>query len=65
MRTDLPSLAGGRRWGRPLLGELALAAGEFPVPVIALSAILITLLATLYPSWKASRVRPAEALSYE
>ena len=35
------------------------------VAVIALSAILITLLATLYPSWKASRVRPAEALSYE
>jgi lipoprotein-releasing system permease protein len=35
------------------------------VTVIALSAILITLLATLYPSWKASRVRPAEALSYE
>lgn len=35
------------------------------VSVIAVSAILITLLATLYPSWKASRVRPAEALSYE
>ncbi|MGE4560411.1 MAG: FtsX-like permease family protein, partial [Desulfobulbus sp.] len=37
----------------------------FDVSVIAVSAILITLLATLYPSWKASRVRPAEALSYE
>ncbi len=35
------------------------------VSVIAISAILITLLATLYPSWKASKVRPAEALSYE
>ncbi len=35
------------------------------VTVIAISAILITLLATLYPSWKASKVRPAEALSYE
>ncbi|WP_028318117.1 lipoprotein-releasing ABC transporter permease subunit [Desulfobulbus elongatus] len=35
------------------------------VTVIAVSAILITLFATLYPSWKASRVRPAEALSYE
>ncbi len=35
------------------------------VSVVAVSAILITLLATLYPSWKASRVRPAEALSYE
>ncbi len=35
------------------------------VTVIALSAILITLAATLYPSWKASRIRPAEALTYE
>ena len=35
------------------------------VTVIAVSAILITLAATLYPSWKASRIRPAEALTYE
>ena len=35
------------------------------VCIIALSALIITLLATLYPSWKAAQVRPAEALSYE
>lgn len=35
------------------------------VSIIAVSALLITLGATLYPSWKASRVRPAEALTYE
>jgi lipoprotein-releasing system permease protein len=35
------------------------------VTLIAFSAILITLAATLYPSWKASKVRPAEALTYE
>ncbi|RUM37688.1 MAG: lipoprotein-releasing ABC transporter permease subunit [Desulfobulbus sp.] len=35
------------------------------VVVIAVSAVFITLVATLYPSWQASRVRPAEALSYE
>jgi lipoprotein-releasing system permease protein len=35
------------------------------VGLIAFSAILITLAATLYPSWKASKVRPAEALTYE
>ena len=35
------------------------------VAVIAVSAILITLAATLYTSWKASRIRPAEALTYE
>lgn len=33
------------------------------VSIIALSSIVITLLATLYPSWKASTVHPAEVLS--
>jgi len=33
------------------------------VAIIAFSSILITLLATLYPSWKASAVHPAEVLS--
>lgn len=37
----------------------------FDVSLITISALVITLAATLYPSWKASRVRPAEALSYE
>ncbi len=35
------------------------------VTIIAVSAVVITLLATLYPSWKASQVRPADALTYE
>jgi len=34
------------------------------VTLVALAAVLITLLATLYPSWQASRVDPAEALRY-
>ncbi len=33
------------------------------VVIIAVSAVVITLLATLYPSWKASQVQPAEVLS--
>ncbi len=33
------------------------------VTVVAISSILITLLATLYPSWKAAAVQPAEVLS--
>ena len=33
------------------------------VTVIAISSVIITLLATLYPSWKASTVEPAEVLS--
>jgi lipoprotein-releasing system permease protein len=33
-----------------------------PISVIAL---VLSLLATIYPSWRASRVNPAEALRYE
>ncbi|MEN8189860.1 MAG: lipoprotein-releasing ABC transporter permease subunit [Thermodesulfobacteriota bacterium] len=33
------------------------------VAIIACSAVVITLVATLYPSWKASKVKPAEVLS--
>ncbi|PPE69854.1 lipoprotein-releasing ABC transporter permease subunit [Caldimonas thermodepolymerans] len=32
---------------------------------IALISLLLAFLATLYPSWRASRVKPAEALRYE
>jgi len=32
---------------------------------IAVIALILSFLATLYPSWRASRVNPAEALRYE
>jgi lipoprotein-releasing system permease protein len=35
------------------------------VGLILMTAILISLLATLYPSWRASKLDPAEALRYE
>ena len=35
------------------------------IALIVLTAILISLLATLYPSWRASKLDPAEALRYE
>ncbi|MFP5407850.1 MAG: lipoprotein-releasing ABC transporter permease subunit [Gammaproteobacteria bacterium] len=35
------------------------------VGLISVISLLISLLATLYPSWRASRINPAEALRYE
>lgn len=35
------------------------------VITVSLSAFILTLLATLYPAWQASKVQPAEALRYE
>jgi lipoprotein-releasing system permease protein len=35
------------------------------VIVVALVSLVLSLVATLYPSWRASRLRPAEALRYE
>lgn len=35
------------------------------ITLIALIALALALLATLYPSWRASKVNPAEALRYE
>ncbi|MEQ9968339.1 lipoprotein-releasing ABC transporter permease subunit LolC [Pectobacterium carotovorum] len=55
----------------PVLGVLldgaALPVAIDPVQVvtIAISAMVIALLSTLYPSWRAAAVQPAEALRYE
>nr|WP_113866278.1 lipoprotein-releasing ABC transporter permease subunit LolC [Brenneria salicis]NMN91955.1 lipoprotein-releasing system permease protein [Brenneria salicis ATCC 15712 = DSM 30166]RBP62824.1 lipoprotein-releasing system permease protein [Brenneria salicis ATCC 15712 = DSM 30166]RLM30699.1 outer membrane-specific lipoprotein transporter subunit LolC [Brenneria salicis ATCC 15712 = DSM 30166] len=55
----------------PMLGllldgaALPVALDPMQVVTIALSAMLIALLSTLYPSWRAAAVHPAEALRYE
>ena len=60
-----------------LFGVKFLAAGIYPinevpsqlewsdVTVIAVTSLVLSLLATLYPSWKAAKTNPAEALRYE
>lgn len=44
---------------------LAVKVLPLDVTLIAVSAVIITFMATLYPSWQASKVDPAVALRYE
>jgi len=47
------------------IDKLPSQVNPFDVTLIVITAILISLLATLYPSWRASKLDPAEALRYE
>ena len=47
------------------IDKLPSQVNSLDVVLIVITAILISLLATLYPSWRASRLDPAEALRYE
>jgi len=47
------------------IDKLPSQVNPFDIAVIVMTAILISLLATLYPSWRASKLDPAEALRYE
>ncbi|MGL9774362.1 MAG: lipoprotein-releasing ABC transporter permease subunit LolC [Sodalis sp. (in: enterobacteria)] len=55
----------------PILGALLdgaalpVAIEPLQVTIIALSAMVVALLSTIYPSWRAASVHPAEALRYE
>jgi lipoprotein-releasing system permease protein len=35
------------------------------VAVVTIMALALSFLATVYPSWRAARIEPAEALRYE
>jgi len=47
------------------ISELESKVRTSDVVMIAASALILSILATFYPSWKASRVQPAETLRYE
>jgi lipoprotein-releasing system permease protein len=47
------------------LSKMPAAIDPFETGMIAVMALLLSILATLYPSWRASRLDPVEALRYE
>jgi lipoprotein-releasing system permease protein len=47
------------------IDRLPVAVNPFDVTLITLAAIIISFLATIYPSWHASKMNPVEALRYE
>jgi len=47
------------------IDKLPSQVNSLDVILIVLTAVLISLLATLYPAWRASKLDPAEALRYE
>ena len=57
VRSSLPA--------RDLAGLVALSRTTAGGITIGLVSLVLSFIATLYPSWRASRVNPAEALRYE
>jgi lipoprotein-releasing system permease protein len=47
------------------ISELPADLQAFDVAVVVLASFVLSLFATLYPAWRASRIAPAEVLRYE
>ncbi|KPK22504.1 MAG: hypothetical protein AMK69_19750 [Nitrospira bacterium SG8_3] len=47
------------------ISTLPVRVETWDVMLVALAAVVISFLATIYPSWHASRLNPVEALRYE
>ena len=60
-------LIGTRLWDKNvyLISELPSQVQPSDVLTITIVSLVLALVATLYPSWRASRVQPAEALRYD
>ena len=63
----LETLTGATLWNKEIyyISELPSKVLQSDVVTIVSVSFVLTLVATLYPSWRASRVNPAEALRYE
>lgn len=63
----LEKVTGATLWNKEIyyISELPSKVLASDVTTIVSVSFLLTLIATLYPSWRASRVNPAEALRYE
>ena len=63
----LETLTGATLWNKEIyyINELPSKVLSSDVTTIVTVSFVLTLLAALYPSWRASRVNPAEALRYE
>ena len=63
----LETLTGATLWNKEIYYINELPSKVLPADVSSIVSVsfVLTLLAALYPSWRASRVNPAEALRYE
>ncbi|MBA4741782.1 MAG: lipoprotein-releasing ABC transporter permease subunit [Azoarcus sp.] len=63
----LETVTGATLWNKEIYYIKELPSKVLPADVLTIVSLsfVLTLIATLYPSWRASRVNPAEALRYE